>query len=223
MYGFKLTGGISCDDHDGSLNTQLVNNVLINNEAYGLQIESGYNEDNFGNLVIDHNLYHQNGWNSPAGWGNPADILLFQGSQVGQYFHDLSEIRIGTPWEMYGVEGDPIFLDYDPADQNRFDDLWPDFSLTASSVNALDRGTVELPSSLVMLLINFDIHDIRLGGAFDIGRFETGELIATPAPQPSQSVTPTPPTGQKNPDCVPMPLAFLAAPIFLKWLLKNVG
>lgn len=191
-YGFKLTGGASCDDHQGSLNTQLVNNILINNGGYGIQIESGYDSDNFGNLIIDYNLYFQDNQNNQADNENPADLLLFQGSQKGQYFHNLSEIQVGTHWEAHGVEGDPSFSAYDVPDENRFDDPSPDFHLTASSLNALDRGTTNLPDSLSSLLTEFQIMDTRLGSAFDIGSYETKLEIVTPTPQLAQSSPQTP-------------------------------
>jgi hypothetical protein len=79
------------------VNTQLVNNVLINNDARGMQIVSAYDNDRFGNLSIDHNLYYNNGWNTETAW-QPVDIQLFQGSKPTQYFYSISEIRAGTPW-----------------------------------------------------------------------------------------------------------------------------
>ncbi len=178
-FGFKLTGAGSCDNHNGSVDTQIVNNVLVNNDAYGMQVTSAYDAGNFGNLVIDHNLYYKDGWNSQAGYGNPADIQLFEGSKSGQYFHTLSEIRSGTLWEDHGVEGDPAFASYDPADHNRFDNSWPDFHLTSASTNAIDRGTAGLPTSLSALLTAFSIADPQSGSAFDIGRYEL--ISTTPA------------------------------------------
>jgi hypothetical protein len=62
------------------VNTQLVNNILINNDARGIQMVSAYDNDMFGNLIIDHNLYYNNGWNSQTAW-QPVDIQLFQGSR----------------------------------------------------------------------------------------------------------------------------------------------
>ena len=172
MFAFKLTGVGSCDNHNGSVNTQVVNNILINNDAYGIQIESAYNTVNFGNLVIDRNLYYLDGWNSSAGYGVPADIKVYRGSLSPQYLHNLSEIRAGTTWEVHGVEGNPAFASYDPTDHNRFDNSWPDFHLTAASTNAIDRGTVVLPATLSALLSEFGMADARYGAAFDMGRFE---------------------------------------------------
>ncbi len=172
MFAFKLTGVGSCDNHNGSVNTQVVNNILANNDAYGMQVESAYNTGNFGNLVIDRNLYYLNGWDSQAAYGVPAQIKLYEGTLPAQYFHNLSEIRSGTPWEAHGVEGDPAFVQYDPADHNPFDNSWPNFHLTSASTNAIDRGTAGIPTTLSGLLAEFGIADTRYGAAFDIGRFE---------------------------------------------------
>jgi hypothetical protein len=182
--GFKFTGdGSSCDDHNGSVNTQFVNNILVGNDAFGIQFVSGYEDDNYGNLTIDHNLYYNNGWNEEAAW-EPADIQLFQGSRPTQYFHGLAEIQDRTPWEDHGVEGDPSFFDYDPADHDLYDGSWPDFHLTTDSANALDRGTAALPDSLIALLERFGVTDFRRGQAYDIGRYEGGfTLLASPGVQ----------------------------------------
>jgi hypothetical protein len=176
--GFIFGGWKSCDDHNGSVNTRLVNNILINNEAYGIQLVSAYDNDVYGGLVIDHNLYYNNGWNDQAAW-NPANIQLFQGSNPTQYYHNLAETQAGTPWEDHGVEGDPAFVDYDLADHDRYDGSWPDFRITFDSVNALDRGTDNLPASLTTLLTTFGVGGgDYFGSAFDIGRYEAGDTHA---------------------------------------------
>jgi hypothetical protein len=177
--GFEFTGGgSSCDDHNGSVNTQLVNNILINNDAHGIDFSSAYDDSRFGNLTIDHNLYYNNGWNEKAAW-NPADIQLFQGSRPTQYFHSLSEIRDGTSWEDRGVEGDPGFVDYSLADHDRYGGSWPDFHITANT-SVLDRGTVELPRSLRSLLVRFGVVDVAFGSAYDIGRYEAPGVLGRP-------------------------------------------
>lgn len=204
MYGFKMTGATTCDDHVGSVDTQLVNNILVNNEAYGMQIESAYAPGQFGNLTLDHNLYYLNGWNRAAGWGSPADILLFEGTRGSRYLQNLHDIRAGTPWETHGVEGDPGFLQYDAGDLERFDRSWPDFHLTASSSNALDRGTVDLPESLTSLLREFEVSDARLDAAYDIGRFEG------PPDRGASART------SANP-CLTMVVGLTLAPLFLAW------
>jgi hypothetical protein len=176
--GFKFTGGgSSCDDHNGSVRTQLVNNILVNNDTYGIQFVSA-SDDEFGNLTIDHNLYYNNGWNGDAAW-NPADIQLFQGSLPTQYFKGLSEIRSGTPWEDHGMEGEPAFFDYDLEDHDRYDASWPDFHPTVASVTVVDKGTMSLPDSLLALLDVFTLTDFRRGWAYDIGRYEGGFTVVT--------------------------------------------
>jgi hypothetical protein len=177
--GFKFTGtSTACDDHNGSVRTQLVNNILINNNAHGIQFASAYDDGGFGNLTIDHNLYSNNGWDEDAAW-NSTDIQLFQGSRQTQYFHGLTEIRAGTPWEDHGLEGDPGFFDYDLGDRDRYDGSWPDFHVT-SSTNVLNRGTIGLPESLQSLLARFGIVDVAFGSAYDIGRYETPGVLGRP-------------------------------------------
>jgi hypothetical protein len=69
-----------------------------------------------------------------------------------------------------------------------FDGSWPDFHLTGSSTNAIDRGTSSLPASLATLLAHFGVDDARQGTAFDIGRYERGwAIVVTPS---SQAVSP---------------------------------
>ena len=176
--GFKFTGGGSCDNHGGSVNTQLVNNILINNDARGMQIVSAYDNDRFGNLIIDHNLYYNNGWNTETAW-QPVDIQLFQGSKPTQYFYGISEIRAGTPWENHGVEGSPGFFDYDIAEHNRYDGSWPDFHII-DNTNVFDRGTAILPFSLRSLLAHFGVVDTSFSNAYDIGRYEAPGVISQP-------------------------------------------
>lgn len=179
--GFELTGASDyCDNHNGSVNTQLINNILINNDAFGVEVTSAYDDGDFGDLYIDHNLYFENGWNEEASW-NPAAIRLLQGSRPAQYLHDLNEIQAETPWERDGVEGDPEFLQYEVADRTRYDGSWPDFHITAASANALDQGSKRLPASLAMLLNVFGVDDTCFGSALDIGRFEAVGALIHPA------------------------------------------
>jgi hypothetical protein len=181
--GFKFSGNTrTCDDHNGSVNTQLVNNILINNESHGIQFTSSYEDNTFGHLIVDHNLYHSNGWKESADW-EPADIQLYQGSRSAQYFHGIAEIRDKTPWEDHGVEDNPILIKYDVSDHNRYDASWPDFHITDASTNALDRGTASLPASLTRLLTHFGVDDVCMGNAFDIGRFEAVGMKVTPMTQ----------------------------------------
>ncbi len=169
-FGFKFTGDKTCDDHSGSVNTQLVNNIIINNDAYGFQFTSSY-DNQYGNLVIDHNLYYNNGWNEQAA-ANQANIQLFEGNQGGQYFHTLKDIQSGTSWEAHGKEGDPRFANYNLNNHDRNSNVWPDFHLTNDSANAIDLGTADLPASLKQLLAMFGVNEVKAGSAYDIGRYE---------------------------------------------------
>ena len=186
LYGFKFTGPMSCDDHNGSVNTQVANNILINNGAYGFQFISAY-ANQYGNLLIDHNLYFQNGWDDHF-VDHPVDIQLYRDSLPVAHLSGLVEIRDETPWEVHGTEGDPDFFTYDISNHNHYTYIWPDFHLTAASIHAIDQGTTTLPASLSVLLDKFGISDYHLGSAFDIGRYEAGfMLVATPT---SQSIDP---------------------------------
>jgi hypothetical protein len=102
-------------------------------------------------------------------------------SDPNEYYQTLADIQANTPWEAHGVEGNPLFWDYDADDHDLCDGSWPAFYLTAASTNALDRGTTALPDSLIALLDAFDVTDSRRGEAYDIGRYEAGfALVAEP-------------------------------------------
>jgi hypothetical protein len=75
------------------------------------------------------------------------------------------------------VEGTPAFWDYNIDDHDLFDGSWPDLHLTASSLNAIDKGTEALPDSLSALLDKFGVNDPHWGTEFDIGRYEAGFAI----------------------------------------------
>jgi hypothetical protein len=179
LYGFRLAG-MNQDTH-GNLNTQLVNNIVVNNEGYGLYLDVN---QGYGNLKIDHNLYFGNGWRAYENGGlwEAGAMAVDRGSAPDDYFQTLADIQANTMWEAHGVEGNPRFWDYDAVDHDLFDGSWPDFHLTAASANALDRGTAVLPDSVVMLLDLFDVPDLRRGEAYDIGRYEAGfTLLANPS------------------------------------------
>jgi hypothetical protein len=169
-YGFYL-GGTDFDTH-GSVNAQVVNNIIVNNEGYGiLQCDA---DGRYDNMVIDHNLYYNNGWRAreDGGWYKPGAMAIQQRSSSNKYYPGLADIQAHTAWESHGVEGPPRFQDYDPLDHDLHDGSWPDFRLTASSTNAIDRGTAALPASLAALLDAFDVDGSHWGHAFDIGAFE---------------------------------------------------
>jgi hypothetical protein len=171
LYGMSL-GGSQYDTH-GSVNAQFVNNMLVNNEAYGISHSDG--DGLYDNMTIGHNLYFQNGWRTyeNGGMWKPGAMILYDGSSYN-YFQTLPEIQANTPWETLGVQGDPAFWDYNPDDHDLVDGSWPDFYLTNVSVNAIDLGTQMLPDSLMILLDAFDVDDFKWGSAYDIGRHEAG-------------------------------------------------
>ena len=183
LYGFAL--GSSYDTH-GSVDTRLINNIVVNNEAFGMTV--GYAEDRTQNMIIDYNLYHANGW---GGMWHAGPMVIRQVSASGTSWEPqqtLDEVRTNTPWEDHGREGDPAFRDYDVTDRAMFDGSWPDFHLTAASSNAIDRGTTALPASLTALLTAFGVTDPHWGAAYDIGRYEAGfALLAQP---PARSIDP---------------------------------
>ena len=170
LYGLKLTGTTGCDDHSGSVNTQIINNLLIRNGRYGFQIISAY-ANRYGNLTIDHNLYYQNGWdtqNSVPG----ANVQLYRRSFPFIYLVNLRDIRAQTPWENHGVEGDPLLQRYDLSSRLKYQYAWPDFRPTKQSFRILNGGSGKIPGSLLELLVSFGVEDLQCDIAREIGRYE---------------------------------------------------
>ena len=170
LYGFRLVG--TRDEVHDQINTQFVNNIIINNEGHGIwYVDDG---GSLQDVVIDHNLYYNNGWRAEEQGGlyRPGAMVIFRKSESNDYFNNLAAIQSGTQWETNGKEGDPGFVDYDLEDHDLHDGSWPDFRITTDSTNVVDQGITELPTSLKMLLDEFDIQDVRGGGAYDIGRYE---------------------------------------------------
>jgi hypothetical protein len=165
-YGFIL-GGSSYDTH-GSIDTRVLNNIVANNEAFGISVS--YAAGRTQNVVIDHNLYHANGW---GGMWHAGPMVDREDGSWNPY-QSLGEVQANTPWEDHGVAGDPAFWDYDVSDRDLEDGSWPDFHLTSGSTAATDAGAVQLPASLVTLLSSFDVDDPHWGAAYDIGRYEGG-------------------------------------------------
>jgi hypothetical protein len=181
LYGFRPSGVVH-DTHGGSVNTQIVNNTIVGNEGYGIYQCTA--DEDFGNSMIDHNLYYGNGWRSyeDGGVWMPGAMAIRVENAPQQYYPTVSDMQqhpLG--WEMHGVEGDPAFQRYDPNDHNVTDRSWPDFHLTPASDRAVDAGA-PLPASLVALLEMFAVDDPRWGPAYDIGRYE-GSLIISATPQ----------------------------------------
>jgi hypothetical protein len=165
LNGIRLDGWAS----RGNVNTQIMNNVLINNEGYGFLIY--YSSGDHGNFSIDHNLYYGNGWrdSDQGGLRQAGDMALYG---PNKYYQTLADIQSHTPWEDNGIEGNPSFSQYDMGDHDLFDGSWPDFYITEHSTNLIDRGTTSLPETLVTLLSTFDVVDFSTGSTYDIGRYE---------------------------------------------------
>ncbi|HOT91644.1 MAG TPA: hypothetical protein PLJ78_04880 [Anaerolineae bacterium] len=179
LYGFEF-GSPTYDTH-GNVDMRIINNIIVNNEAFGVQVI--YAQGQTQNMTIDYNLYHANGW---GGMWHAGPMVVRQrrpdGSLSWEPQQTLAEVQANTPWEDHGVAGDPAFWAYNAADHDLFDGSWPDFHLTAASANAIDRGTTALPASLVALLTQFGVPDPHWGAAYDIGRYEAGfGLTATPS------------------------------------------
>ncbi len=175
LYGIVLGGGY---DTHGNYDTRILNNILVNNEAFGMSIN--YSAGRTEALVIDHNLYHANGW-GPLWLAGP--IVVREDGSWNPY-ETLAEAQAATPWEDHGLEGVPAFYDYDVDDHDLHDGSWPDFHLTSASTAAIDHGTTALPASLVALLDAFGVTDSPRGSAWDIGRYEAGfTLRAAPTAQ----------------------------------------
>lgn len=181
LLGFSL-GGDQYDTH-GAVNTQVANNLMINNEGFGLSLS--YAAGHTANITVDHNLYFGNGWRSYAqgGMWHAGAMVIRDGGSYDTY-PTLAEARAATVWEDQGVDGDPLLWNYNLPDHAIWDGSWPDFHLTSASSNAMDKGTASLPGSLVALLIKYGIMDRMDGTAMDIGRYESGvTLLATPISQ----------------------------------------
>jgi hypothetical protein len=102
--------------------------------------------------------------------------MLIRRSQISYLpYETITDIQSNTPWEEHGLEGDPAFLSYDKNDHELHDGSWPNFDISKSSMNVVDRGTESLPDSLTNLLEKFGIQDQRNGTAFDIGRYELSD------------------------------------------------
>jgi hypothetical protein len=174
VYGMAL--GIEKKSPHDPVNTEIINNMFINNEGFGLYLNNV--DSTFTNTTIDSNLYFNNGWQ--GGMWEAGVMVIQEGSSWNQY-QTIARVQAYTPWEDHGLEDNPIFWEYNPADHELHDGSWPDFHLTSASGNAIDRGTTTLPASLSALLNEFGVPDFRFGSAFDIGRYEAGFLIlATP-------------------------------------------
>jgi len=178
LYGFTL-GGASFDTH-GSVDTRVLNNIVLNNEAFGTVVN--YAEGRTQHMTIDHNLYHGNGWGGM--WHAGPMVVRQRGADdtlSWEPWQTLAEVQAHTPWEAHGVAGDPALKAYTLADHDLYDGSWPDFHLTNASTHAIDEGTTSLPSSLAALLETFGVEDYTWGDAIDVGRYEAG-FVVLPVP-----------------------------------------
>ena len=172
VYGLFFNG-LSGDTHS-NVNTQIANNILVNNEAHGLRFADSGN--NPGGVSVDYNLYANNGWRlyPDGGVWQPGDLIIQRAQDNYETYQKVADIQSGTSWETHGLDGDPGFLQYDKNEHNLFDDSWPDFRISAESLNVVDRGTQVLPTSLTILMDKFKVNYPRTGPSFDIGRYELG-------------------------------------------------
>jgi len=186
LYGIRPSG-TSDDTHGGSVNTEIVNNVIVNNEGYG--IYQGTADENFGDMTIENNLYYNNGWRTydDGGVWKPGAMAIRTPSDQ-KYYQSVAEIREHPyHWETRGAEGNPHFLLYDPSDHWPTVVCRPDFHLTPASDLVIDEGA-ELPASLTTLLSTFGVEDSRWGPAWDIGAYE-GNFVVSASPS-FQSIEP---------------------------------
>jgi hypothetical protein len=186
MYGIRPSG-TDHDTHGGSVKTEIVNNVIVNNEGYGIYQSTA--DENFGEMTIENNLYYNNGWRPSDDGGVWKPGAMAVRTPNGQtYYQSVAEIREHPyHWEMDGAEGDPRFRTYDPSDHEPTLARRPDFHLTPASVQAIDEGAA-LPASLDTLLRTFEVADPRWGAGWDIGAFE-GSFVVSVSPA-SQSIEP---------------------------------
>ena len=170
LYGIKTTGLGECDNHQGSVNTQFVNNIISHNGLAGIEFLSTDNE-NYGNLIIDHNLYFQNGWDKSIKASN-VDILLYHRVSPDLKLRGISKIQEKTGWEVNGIFGDPGFEETISLEDHRYQ--YPDWRLLplSNSSPVIDAGSIDLPESLINLLQKYQIEDVRCGPTYDIGPYE---------------------------------------------------
>lgn len=170
MYGIKTTGMGSCDNHNGSVRTRFVNNIFINNGRAAMEILSSYT-NTYGNLVIDYNLYYQNGWRESLP-GSQLDIYLYRDNLPVLKLRGLTSIRRKTDWEDHGIQADPNFEGYDAGDHTLYQ--YPEYTFvpTIQSDAIIDKGSLTVSNSLTKLLNKYLIINPLCGNSYEIGRFE---------------------------------------------------
>jgi hypothetical protein len=179
LVGFNL-GGAESYKHP-SVNTQIANNIIINNERFGMDVTGGVDSG----LFIDHNLYYNNGWNGDL---EGAGVMRFQRqpNETRQYYRTLEQVQAATTLEDHGISGNPNFQSYKLEDHNRHDGSWPNFQPVADNPLLVDRGTPLLPGSIISMLFVANLNPFAGGQAYDIGHYEQG-----PFPEIKQVYLPT--------------------------------
>ena len=142
-------------DRDLTVDTQIANNIIFNNERYGIQHTESIDSQR---LLADYNVYFDNGWSIDAENDGILNVLR------DRRYAELDTIQQKTPWEANSLQAYPGFVAYDSQQ--------PDFHLTSSSP-AIDRGVGSFPTSLNDLLNQFEVKDnVMVGDSWDIGPYE---------------------------------------------------
>lgn len=169
LYGFFFSG-LESETHK-NVNTQALNNILVNNEANGIWFTAS--APYLGVVNIDYNLYFDNGWRLSA---SDAGVMTVRRAQDSyQIYKSVADIQSLTGWEMHGIQGNPGFREYNPDVHQLQVSTMPDFRISQGSNNLVDLGTGSLPDSLTRLLAMYQVHDSLIGTAYDIGPFELGD------------------------------------------------
>lgn len=153
LTGFFFAG--RAQDTHINVNTQIANNVILNN-LKGFRMEDA--DRIYDNTLIDQNLYFGNGWlpyEEGGPWGAGAMHVDLDG---GGRFSTFADIKAGSDFESRGAGQNPYFQYYIEYDQDSFDGSWPSFDLTSSSPLVLERKWNQ-PDSLKKLLADFGIGD----------------------------------------------------------------
>jgi len=145
-----------------SVNTQIINNLIINNGSVGLQHPAAPEDNQF---ILDHNLYYANGWDAKNG----GTLKIVRGDA----YEKIDDVQANTGWESHGLSQAPAFFSYDYREERQIGrQTVLDFDLKTTSA-AIDRGNETLPTSLQTLLDYFGIlSEVQNGTAWDIGPIE---------------------------------------------------
>ncbi|MEZ5672006.1 MAG: right-handed parallel beta-helix repeat-containing protein [Thiotrichaceae bacterium] len=159
-YGLGLWSNKEYETHP-NVNTQIINNIFVNNEEYGVHHKGTADDPQFN---LNHNLYYANAWQLSS---SKLGVM----SNIGVVYRELEDVQQHTPWEQQGVNRDPLFLQYDYfAARNRYDTSPVNWQIRTGSA-AIDQGGTIL-ARVSELLAQFGIIDLQLHAAPDIGVFE---------------------------------------------------